>query len=452
MRLSDTGPTARGTHAIPELNQHTVPVSLASFSVTNYMCFDAWQELELRPITVLIGRNNSGKSALARWPQIAAAGLRTTSTAPIDLDVINTGQSRGGFRDLIYGQRPHGSVGFRLGFELQDNVSANLEVRIQHLDEFQLQVVSHFALSTSNGIEVDIEWDFNEDDVNSTLRYNSKIGGKRAPTPVQFFGILPAYLDPEISGTSSTELSKLLEQMRSSFPAVRYVGPFREQPHRYYQLPSNRPTSVGPIGDQAPAIIADDSFRRKGELTAIINEYLVENLSGWTLGVQNRGDIYSVVLQSGDKTFDVNLADTGTGVAQVLPMLVQRALDQDAPPRSEVIEVIEQPELHLHPSAHAPLADIYLQSAGATPACRFLIETHSETFLLRLRRRIAEGLPSGLVALYYVEHDGVRGSTRRINIDQLGNVDYWPRGIFEEDYEETVALADAQLEAGTNSC
>ena len=51
---------------------------------------------------------------------------------------------------------------------------------------------------------------------------------------------------------------------------------------------------------------------------------------------------------------------------------------------------VEEPELHLHPSAHALVADLFLQAATSDGSrVRFLVETHSETFLLRLRRRIA---------------------------------------------------------------
>ena len=64
-----------------------------------------------------------------------------------------------------------------------------------------------------------------------------------------------------------------------------------------------------------------------------------------------------------------------------------------APPGALV--VIEQPELHLHPSAQARLGDFFI--AMAHRGVRFLIETHSENLIIRLRRRIAEttaGTPS----------------------------------------------------------
>jgi predicted ATPase len=49
------------------------------------------------------------------------------------------------------------------------------------------------------------------------------------------------------------------------------------------------------------------------------------------------------------------------------------------------------------------------------------------------------------VAVYFIEHDDGSAHARRITIDGLGNLDYWPKGVFSEDFEETRKLAEAQL-------
>jgi predicted ATPase len=100
----------------------------------------------------------------------------------------------------------------------------------------------------------------------------------------------------------------------------------------------------------------------------------------------------------------------------------------------------------MHPSAQAALADLYV-SAIRNTSIRFLIETHSETFLLRLRRRVAEGdLRADQLALYFVDSDGESSHAHRIDVDDFGNVSYWPEGIFAENFEEVRALAEAQQE------
>jgi len=92
-----------------------------------------------------------------------------------------------------------------------------------------------------------------------------------------------------------------------------------------------------------------------------------------------------------------------------------------------------QPELHLHPGAHGDLADLYIGSVVAGGA-RFLIETHSDNFVLRVRRRVAEQkLRPEDVALYWVDEDlSASQKVRRIEIDARGEVGSWPHGVITE--------------------
>ena len=74
-----------------------------------------------------------------------------------------------------------------------------------------------------------------------------------------------------------------------------------------------------------------------------------------------------------------------------------------------------------------------------------IIETHSEMMLLRARRRIAEGrLPAKSVLVYWVHEEPGRGSIlRKITINESGEMDSWPDGVFIEDYEEILAIRRA---------
>jgi hypothetical protein len=62
---------------------------LARMALTNYRGFASRQSIELRPITVILGRNNAGKSALVRAPIILAGGIDTDSQEPVDIDKIS---------------------------------------------------------------------------------------------------------------------------------------------------------------------------------------------------------------------------------------------------------------------------------------------------------------------------------------------------------------------------
>lgn len=187
-------------------------------------------------------------------------------------------------------------------------------------------------------------------------------------------------------------------------------------------------------------------MRGRGRVSRELNNLLAHMLPGWHFVVTDVGaGMYVPRLHSTrDPDIFVHLDDVGTGVVQFLPLLIQRAADRAEPPPHPVIEIVEEPELHLHPSAHATIADLYIDAARDSNV-RFLVETHSENFLLRLRRRVAEKqLKAEDLKIYFVEQEEGSAYLRKIEVDTLGNIDYWPKGVFSEDFEEVRALADAQ--------
>ncbi|MCQ0010554.1 AAA family ATPase [Actinomadura madurae] len=405
-------------------------MALERLALTNYRCFQERQEVEIRPITVVLGKNNSGKSALVRAPLVIATGLRGDSPVPLDLALL--GDDAPDFIDLVHKHLDHGSIRFELGLSDESHVSAT----VQNIAEWHTQVVSDWSLQ-SPASSADYQWRPDEDTDESDVRpYWAVVPGRpfRGLSDVRFNGLLPV-----------SEHGRASDRIAAEFGEVRHLGPFRTRPTRSGRL-SARPPALDEFGSRAAEILIHDHVRRGGRLINKINEYLGNHLPGWELEVVPRYDAYSVGLRS-TKTRGlwVPATDSGTGVAQVLPILIQRAQDELSPPRGDVLEIIEEPELHMHPSAQAGLADLYIQAARSSDRIRFMIETHSETFLLRLRRRIAEGtLPADRLGLYFVDGDGDASTVRRINVDALGNVDYWPEGIFAENFEEVRAMAVAQ--------
>lgn len=120
----------------------------------------------------------------------------------------------------------------------------------------------------------------------------------------------------------------------------------------------------------------------------------------------------------------VNVADTGFGVSQSLPVLV--ALLAAVPGQ---LVFIEEPEIHLHPMAQLELADILVETANR--GVRIVAETHSALLLLGLQSALAEGLiqPHN-VRLHWFRRDPKdnRGSTQvsTAELDDKGTYGDWP--------------------------
>lgn len=414
-------------------------MALMRMAVENYRCFKERQEIELRPITVILGKNNSGKSALTRLPLLLETGIRTDSTLPLDLDLL--GDDPPDYLDLVYGQNPHRPLHLEFSVSAGHGLSRRIDVKvtIQNISEQQIQFVSDFEVRYGPKTEK-YEWD-QESVETGRIKYVHTLNGQIVARhdEQRFIGLLPMARKDSVSFSS--------KYFRQFFDQIYYLGPYRHRPARLSRLPSKMPGTVGASGEAAVGMLINDAVRGDGALLDQVNDFLMENLIGWAVEVHRQGPLFSIKLRSADDgDLSVNLLDAGTGVAQMLPLLVQRAQDTIAPPTRPTLQIIEEPELHLHPAAHALLADLFIAGIQGTNTVRFLIETHSETMLLRLRRRVAERkITPSQIAVYFVEHDGRSATARRIQIDDLGNLDYWPTGVFSEDFEETKKLAEAQF-------
>ena len=137
----------------------------------------------------------------------------------------------------------------------------------------------------------------------------------------------------------------------------------------------------------------------------------------------------------------------GSGLGYVLPVLAALC---DA---HQVLILIQQPELHLHPALQAAMGDVFVEasqrskpSTGCAP--RFVIETHSEHLLLRVLKRLRQtgkGVsvndlrvgPDDVSILYFDPKPNGTTTVKELRLSADGEFfDRWPRGFFTERYEE----------------
>ena len=147
------------------------------------------------------------------------------------------------------------------------------------------------------------------------------------------------------------------------------------------------------------------TFRDKSEGSDKLHDALISfgKSSGLfkDVEVKRKGHKESDPFQIGIKTIGppFNLVDVGYGVSQVLPILVDAV---QYPERSSFL--LQQPEVHLHPKAQAELAS-FLAVLAMKQGKRFVIETHSDYLIDRIRMDIREkkGISREDVAILYFE-------------------------------------------------
>ncbi len=227
------------------------------------------------------------------------------------------------------------------------------------------------------------------------------------------------------------------------FERLRYVAPIRERIPRYGVVGTMVYSELSPSGQNLMRVLSSsDMISTRGR--AAIDELnywlgrrfrLLKNID--VMDVDQAGTIKTLIADDPRGSNKINLASMGCGISQLVPVITQTVLL----PESGCL-LVEQPEIHLHPSAQADLADLFV--ASVTKKRQFIIETHSEHFVLRLRRRIAEGkISPEKIGLFFVEKKGGQTKIQKLKLRPNGHFEEWPAGFFEEGFEEALAIAEA---------
>ena len=105
--------------------------------------------------------------------------------------------------------------------------------------------------------------------------------------------------------------------------------------------------------------------------------------------------------------------------------------------------LLEQPEAHLDPSVQSGLADVVID-AWRNRGVQVIVASHSEHFLRRLQRRIAEEeVAADDVGLYFCELGDQRSELKKLDVDNFGSITNWPTNFFGDEFGEIVATAGA---------
>ena len=128
-----------------------------------------------------------------------------------------------------------------------------------------------------------------------------------------------------------------------------------------------------------------------------------------------------------------NLIDVGYGVSQILPVITELLRDDASP-----IFLLQQPEIHLHPSAQAALGSLFCRISN--PGRQLVIETHSDHLIDRIRMDIRDGateLKPEDVSILFFERQEIDVRIHSLTLDELGNVNGAPPGYRRFFMDET---------------
>lgn len=404
--------------------------------------FKAWKDTEqvsLKPVTMLLGTNSSGKSTLIQSLLL----LKQTVQSPdrnIQLnlggDEVNDLFNFGDFEDVLKkGVSPRQ---FSLAFSFKSEAKA----RVTEGDFF-----CSYVQNSARAVAIN-EWRTSA----SGRTFRSIRREKGAYSVVVDAENQPRdkgrHLVPERSVALSAEAIAMLDQdgqlledlslsLRRELENISYLGPLRRKPERDYVWNKSTPRDIGSDGHSAIDVLLASALMKGSDYQRVIHGVskwlkkmkLADKLEAKQLGRSTR---YELVVQKDG--IESNLRDVGIGVSQVLPVLT---IAYFASSGSTVI--LEEPEIHLHPLAQSVLAELFVEVSKERNV-QFIVETHSEHLFRRMQTLLARETASiDDIAMYFVEHDEklMSASLRSLGLDEFGRVKNWPDKFFGDAMGET---------------
>lgn len=453
---------------------------LTKLRIQNFKSWRDTGDIRLAPLTVFFGTNSSGKSSLGQFLLL----LKQTAQSPDRQRILHPGGDEkspidlGSYSELVYEHDEALDIDFTFEWILPQRLTVQDVISQQSYYGDKLKFTSRIGLTGKGPARLVCR--FFEYELGDSKRGGMNAGmeafpdkpgkyhlaesvypfirkqgrGWPLPPPTRFYGfpdeVSAYYQNADVVKDLTLELERQLN-------GIHYLGPLREFPTRSYIWTGEVPEHVGFQGKDAIAAILASKGRsvsrggrtRYQPFERVIAEWLEELGVIHSFQVQQiaRGRReYEVRVKITPEAEFVKLPDVGFGVSQVLPVVVECFY---ANAGSTIL--MEQPEIHLHPSVQANLADVFAMAVkakedGKDRNIQLLVESHSEHFLRRLQRKIAENdIPAGSVAVYFCQIRRGESTLTPLQMDEIGNILNWPHNFFGDQMDDIAALSEATV-------
>lgn len=426
---------------------------VTKLSLSNFKCFEK-VDAPLSKITLLTGSNSSGKSSFL----YGLLGPLQSNMFPFYLSPNGKYVNMGDYKGMVF----KNLIGRRIGIDISvaDKAGKN---KLNYITEWVsdkrtkmprlncLKVTSSLAkigISTDKAGKTYI-FNFKYDPKHlkgssakmlkafrPLLAFLQKIADEESPKKKNKIPMIHPLKPYIIKSRRFKILDNIIQQLpfTPSFPYfiqlidknMNFISSFRLQPERTYYQKSKGSEKVGKYGENYIDQILEWESQKSslfGDLNSILRNL---NLLYSIKSKQLLGGRFELRVKMQSKGIWALLADVGFGISQFLPIIVA-----DLQLGTDSTLFLAQPEIHLHPSVQAALGD-YLVTQVNKKAKRYIVETHSEYLLNRIRLAVVKGRlkPSDL-SIYYFENSSAGTQTYEILFTKDGKIDNAPKSFFD---------------------
>lgn len=425
-------------------------MKLKSIRLKNFRCFDDTKDIELKPLTVFVGANSSGKSSVLKFFPLLKHSIKDSLDGILkwnneDLDFRD-------FENTVINHDKSKSIEFDLSFEKNDGGSFVIKESIGY-DTPTKNKINYFNLVSQDenayySITADYSnnkllYESKSDSLDDTIEYSRH---SQNLIPNLFYRTkLASLLKPRVDKLTSIAQ----EEFENLEKNIYYMQPLRLDIQRRYALDDNEESNrIYSNATNLAYYLNNLTYSDKEEL----NNWLETNGFDITidfdrLSAQSNGGMLEIYIKAQGMKISRNIIDLGFGFSQMLPILILmwdsiKKVNQTGYRDNQYskIVVIEQPEVHLHPKYIGKFATMIANTIRVCkekqiPIC-FIVETHSYSFLNKVGtliydKQVERDNISVLIFNQMIEEENTIIESK--TYDDEGALEDWPINFFDED-------------------
>ena len=382
-------------------------MNITKIELSNFKCFKE-TEINFGKITLLTGANSSGKSSLIS----ALLTMFQTADFPFYLSPNGNLISLGNYRNMVS------------EYDVSQQVKIDFTIKTEHKKTWNFE--TKWENNPINGLPTLHSLDFFDDACTLKIYKENEKYILDVFSEKEEFSTLDEVKETLVNGTAQKR--KVMPKfLNFDFPKdlpFNFIHSYRANPQRnYLQIPKAGKIQPNGVGFENQIIEWEETNSPKiKELVAILSKI------GLLYGLQSTkiGDgMFDIKIQTKQNGVLSSMVDVGYGVSKLLPIIVA---DLQLPNHS--LLAISEPEIDLHPSIQANFANYIFEQTKKGK--KYIIETHSEYIINRLRLLISRGeLPENEIKTYFFSNNGRETKTYSIDLKKDGQIQNAPIDFFD---------------------
>lgn len=470
--------------AAKKRTSHELPVT--RLFVQDVKCFSGMHDIPLRPLTILVGENSTGKSTLLALYRIAWNIAYGFDSANFNKDpfILGAYEEIANYRRGKAGRAEEFVVGLTVPMQrnsskpspqkktgyFKEHVGTELSIRShfkpksgQPNEYKRVYECGHFSLTAEFARDKSAQPRWTVATPKGKSHLNIELPNMHAHIVPQIM-LMVYVLHEELAPGSHQVFANLTNRERTGprdeplfdeqdtnalvwivqnihdntllpdWTRPYAMAPIRSKPKRTYDPVADMPDPEGAHVPNALVKALRDDRQVKNDLRAEINRFGAEAGLFQDIAVKKfdkrQSSPFQIKIKIGTTSY--NMIDVGYGISQVLPVLVDTVRSRNS------TLLIQQPEVHLHPKAQAQLGSFFARMTHE--GRRFMIETHSDYLLDRIRMEVRKGefLAPDDVAILFVDRQNNTSKFHDISLDKQGNLVNAPSGyraFFEDEMQ-----------------